>query len=76
MAKKNVVNEKTCAHCGLSSKDWLGTIISEGALYLFLWYVLWMLDVTVVNAWLGGLVSLILLNVVFFACPVFRKHFM
>ncbi|MBU0460029.1 MAG: hypothetical protein KJ597_05490 [Nanoarchaeota archaeon] len=71
MAKKKV---SKC--CNWSAKDWLGVLISEGSLYLFLWYVLWMLEVSVVNQWMGALVSLVLINVMFFACPVFRKHFM
>ena len=76
MAKsKTIVKGKTCSCC-CSGKDWLGFVISEGALYLFLWYFLWMLNVTVVNQLVGALVSLILVNVMFFACPVFRKHFM
>ncbi|MBT4651726.1 hypothetical protein HOC13_04365 [Candidatus Woesearchaeota archaeon] len=75
MAKKKVVSKDVaCSYCW-SAKDWLGVVISEGALYLFLGYFLWMLEVTVVNPWMGALVSLILINVMFFVCPVFRKHF-
>ena len=62
--------------CNWSGKDWVGVVVSEVTLYLFLWYWLWMLEVTMINQWVGALVSLVLLNIMFFACPVFRKHFM
>ncbi len=71
-----MVKKKVCKCCDWSAKEWFWAIVSEGALYLFLWYWLWMLEVTMINQWLGALVSLVLLNVMFFACPVFRKHFM
>ncbi|MBU0469900.1 MAG: hypothetical protein KKA62_00670 [Nanoarchaeota archaeon] len=62
-------------HCW-SRKEWLLGLVSEGALYLFLWYLLWMLEVSVINQWFGALVSLILLNISIMACPVMRKHYL
>jgi len=60
-----------------SVKDWFWAFVSEGALYLFLWY--WV-DLLVVSPslykWGVALVSLVLLNVAFFACPMVRKHYM
>ena len=77
--KKMVEESSHCCSgsgCGWSAKEWFLALLSEGALYLFLWYVLWMLEVSVVNQWLGAFVSLVLLNVSIFACPVIRKHFL
>ncbi len=72
-----VKKEAGCSWCaGWSAKDWLWASVSEGALYMFLWYVIWMLEVSIVNQWLGALVSLALLNIALFACPLVREHYL
>ena len=75
MAKKTTVVMET-KEKGWTAMEWFWTFVSEAALYLFIWYGLWMLDVTTVNKWLGAFVSLVLINVSFFTCPVFKKHFL
>ncbi len=64
-----------CSWCaGWSAKDWLWTLVSEGALYLFFVVLsLWPLNTA---DWDGALVLLVLLNVALLACPVFRKHYL
>jgi len=83
MAKKRVVKKaapkavgKTCSSgCCSSSSCWFWTLVSETALYFFFYYLLYILEVNT-NMWLASLVLLVLVNVMFFACPFFRKHFM
>ena len=72
-----------CSWCaGWSVKDWFWALVSEGALYLFLWYSLEALGGGRAFGLIGGavlgdaLVLLVLLNAALFACPVVRKHYM
>lgn len=75
MAKKKVeMTKNVCSWCNWSKKDWLWVLVSEGALYLFFWYALGVLGI--MGAWIDSLILLVLINIMFFACPVFRKHFM
>lgn len=78
MAKKEITKkEGICSWCaGWSAKDWLWALVSEGALYLFLWYWASLLKPAVVNHLLVALVSLVLLNLALLACPVVRKHYL
>ncbi len=79
MAKKETAEKKgMCSWCaGWSAKEWLWALVSEGALYLFLWYWATFLVVnTTVLPWSAALVSLVLLNVALLACPVVRKHYL
>ena len=81
MAKKKTVKKtvkevkKTSSCCNWTNKEWLGTLLSEGALYLFFWYLLGILGASG-NLWVGSLVLLVLINVSLYACPVFRKHYL
>ena len=79
MAKKEMTEKKgMCSWCaGWSTKDWLWALVSEGALYLFLWY--WaslLVESPVLYKWAVALLSLALLNVALLACPVVRKHYL
>ena len=76
--KKKVVSQAVCdteSGCNWSSKEWLGVVVSEVALFGFLYYALMLLNVQG-NLWTSSLILLVLLNIMFFACPVFRKHYL
>jgi len=76
MAKKKVKKAagKTCSSGCCSASCWFWILVSEGALYLFFVYLLYLLAVPVL--WTSSLILLALINVSFFACPICRKHFM
>ena len=82
MAKKKVGKKvtpkavgKTCSSGCCSPSCWFWTLVSEAGLYFFFYYVLCILEVNT-NLWLASLVLTALVNVMVFACPFFRKHFM
>lgn len=79
MAKKKEMGMKTLKEpkcgCSWTGKDWFGLVLSEGAIYLMVWYLLTVLGATG-NLWLASLVLVVLGNLAFFVCPVFRKHYM
>ena len=65
--------KKKC--CDWSAQEWAWTGVSEVALYFTLYCPLRWLGASG-NLWVNALILLVLINVMFFACPVFRKHYM
>ena len=61
--------------CDWSGKEWLGLIVSEAALFGFFYYLLILLGVAL-KPWLSALTLFVLINMMFFACPMFRKHYL
>ncbi len=72
MAKKKSV-KKTCSGC-CSGKEGFLLLISEVALFGFLYYIQYLLKIQT-NLWLSSIVLLVLLNISIWTCPVFRKHY-
>jgi hypothetical protein len=65
--------KKKC--CDWNGKEWLGVVVSEVALFGFFYYLLMLLGVAL-QPWLSALILLLLINIMFFACPAFRKHYL
>ena len=73
-AKISTVPKASCTWTGCKKGDWLWTLVSELALYGFLFYTMRFLGAAG-NLWVNSLILLVLANIFWFACPVIRKHF-
>lgn len=68
--KKKSVKEGSacCSWSGCKKGDWVWTLISEAAVYGFLFYAFG-------GGWQNALTLWVLVNVAWFACPIVKKHF-
>jgi len=70
---KKTAPPKTCKTCNSDNNIWLW-IISEVALFAFIFYTFYLLGAPG-NMFYSSILLLALLNIAIIACPVMRKHY-
>jgi len=67
-----VKKKNTCSTSCCAGNEFFLLLISEAALFGFLYYVQYLLKIQT-NLWLSTLILIILLNISIWACPAVRK---